>query len=188
MKPYVNILGVDPSLSNFGCVLARYHLESQQIEIVRMVLVETKPSKTKKGVRKNALDFERCVKLNHGFSFMQQTANLVIAEMPHGAKSASAMKSYGICLGILSSSKVPLIQVSAEETKIAACNDRLATKAEVIEWATKKYPEAAWIKTSTGRVVNKNEHLADAIAAIHAGIAKPRFQSVLNLIKLEENV
>lgn len=183
MSRVIRILGVDPSLSNFGCVLVDYDTLNPRYRILDMKLIETRPYKKIKGVRKNAMDLERCRLLADGFQNMTNRADAIIAEMPHGSQNARAAASYGMCLGILSICEKPLVQVTAEQVKLAACNDRVASKKEMIEWATNKCPDAPWIY-SRGKFINKNEHLADALGAIEAGLQTEEWSALETLWRL----
>ncbi len=83
------------------------------------------------------------------------------------------MASYGMCIGLLASIQVPLIQVTPAEVKLAACKSKVATKQQMINWATTNYPGANWCKRKLKGVevlTDKNEHLADALGAIYAGV------------------
>jgi|GEM_PF-3058055 len=92
--------------------------------------------------------------------------------------------SNGICLGVLASCPLPIIEVSPLEAKLATGHGKTATKADMIAWATGLYPSAPWLM-SRGRMVakNKNEHLADATAIVHAGIATAAFQSSISIMR-----
>ena len=51
-----------------------------------------------------------------------------------------------------------------------------ATKDQMIEWAVNLYPSLPWIRMKRkapepGRILGKNEHIADAIGVLHAGAA-----------------
>jgi len=95
------------------------------------------------------------------------------------------MASYGVCIGILASMKKPLIQVTPNEVKLAAVGKKTATKEQMIEWAINKYPTAPWLtRKFKGQIthVKSNEHLADATAAIHAGVKTDEFKRMLVLL------
>jgi hypothetical protein len=85
-------------------------------------------------------------------------------------------------VGVLGGCPAPLIELSPTEVKLAAIGSKTAGKEEMIEWAMGKYPYAPWIKRA-GKPVAKNEHLADAVATIHAGIKTEQFQSVLRMLR-----
>ncbi|WP_218958956.1 RuvC family protein [Salinimonas marina] len=109
--------------------------------------------------------------------------NLAFVEIPVGSQSARAMASYGICVGLLASIQIPIIQVTPAEVKIAATGSKTATKNEMIHWAVSQYSDADWLTTRRGGqdvVTNKNEHLADAVAAVHAGVKTDTFQQLLS--------
>ena len=69
------------------------------------------------------------------------------------------------------------------EVKLAGAGKKTATKEEMINWAASQYPKANWLYQKRNGVkclVNKNEHLADAVAAIHAGIQSETFKQLLS--------
>lgn len=95
------------------------------------------------------------------------------------------MASYGICVGILGSIRalgIQIIEVTATDTKKIFTGNPNATKRQMIERAFELYPEAnfPWHK---GKIPDKAEHMADAIAAIHSGVRTPMFQNLMRLLK-----
>lgn len=122
-------------------------------------------------------------------ALLVQQADIIVAEIPIGSKSASAMKSYGICCAVLGSvaGSKELVRVTPQSVKKTAGYDD-ATKDEVIEFVLNKHPE---IKVITRKVNNQKvlvkksiEHIADAVTALHAALATTSFnQKVLGLRK-----
>ena len=54
----------------------------------------------------------------------------------------------------------------------------------MINWAFDKHPDVNWItkkRKGSLRLTNANEHLADAIAVIYAGIQSDQFKQLRNL-------
>lgn len=177
----VKVLGMDPSLSNWGIVHADLDIDTLEVRVDFMKLIETEPGKIKQ-VRKNSDDISRAQML-HGEVLLAQTGSTVaFCEVPHGSQSARAMASYGICVGVLGGLRVPLIELSASEVKLAALGFKTASKEEMIEAAVAKHPDAPWIKRG-GKMTAKNEHLADALFAIYAGIQTPQFATVLHMLR-----
>lgn len=182
----LKLIGIDPSLRNFGYASALYDTDTGEVEIVELNLVESKPAdkSTKKKIRQNCLDLEDAKEQQRGMIAYASGHQLAIAEVPVGSQSARSMASYGICVGVLSSCPVPLIPVSPTEVKKAGHGASSATKEEQIEWAVTKHPEANWLRVKkTGNLLGKNEHMADAVAAIYAGIRTPEFQQAVALMK-----
>ncbi len=184
----INIIGVDPSLKNFGLVNATYDLDTSEIDINGMKL-STPPkadAATKKQVRRNSDDLRRA---HHQFTSLEaaaKSASIMIVEVPVGSQSSRAMASYGICVGILASVKIPMIQVTPTEVKLIATGTKTASKQDMIDWATSLYPNAPWLtRKSKGELVytNANEHLADAVAAIHAGIETDQFRQATAMMR-----
>lgn len=180
------LAGLDPSMSNFGMVKGKYDLDTGEFELTHLKLAETKSDSKNKSVRKNSQDLERARTLCKAMHEFTEGANLVCVEIPVGSQSARAMASYGMCIGILASLDIPLIQVTPTEVKLAATGNKTATKQEMIDWATQFFPDADWIKrTVKGKTtyVAKNEHLADALAAIGAGIETEQFAQIEAVLK-----
>lgn len=99
------------------------------------------------------------------------------------------MASYGVCVGILGTlraSGTPFFEVTPQEVKLASCGSKLATKAQMINWAITKHPEAPWEtrKLKGQTVINAGvvEHQADALAAIYAGMNTTSFKQLIPLL------
>jgi|GEM_PF-460090 len=184
----MKIAGMDPSLSNFGIAFATLDIETLKFEVDDLQLVQTEPEKDKKvrkQVRKNSEDLERARLLYKGAMEAAKNAFMVFAEVPVGSQSSRAMASYGVCVGILAgvAEALPLIQVTPTEVKLAGCGIKTATKEEMIEAMVAKHPNAPWpmkvVKGAKTPIASKCEHLADAIAAIEAGLASDEFRQTL---------
>lgn len=204
MSNTLKIIGMDPSMSNWGFAKATLNLDTMEFHVDDLVLTCTMPErdkKLKKAVRKNSEDLSRAKILHKAIQEHTQGHWLAIAEVPHGSQSARGMASYAMCIGILASCPIPLIEVTEGEVKLAGYGKKTATKEEMIEWAMKTHPEAPWrLQTSAskgkvgkgGHIVGaykagdpkaENEHLADAVAAIHAGLDTDQFHQAISLIK-----
>jgi Holliday junction resolvasome RuvABC endonuclease subunit len=95
------------------------------------------------------------------------------------------MVSYGVCVGVLGAIKalgIPIIEVTPLEVKKTFTGDKNATKDQMIQTAVELYPEANFPRCR-GKITNKAEHVADAIAAIHAGVKTPAFQNIMRIIQ-----
>ncbi len=181
----VRVCGMDPSLRNWGIAKGIYCLDSgvltiDQLRVINPVLA------TGKSVRQNSLDLESAHQLHKGALAAAEGAHGVFVEVPVGSQSARAMASYGICVGVLGalrSAGTPFFEVTPIEVKLSACGKKTATKQEMIAWAMKRHPEAPWpLYVEHGvKLVSeaKAEHMADAVAAIYAGIASNQFQQML---------
>ena len=182
----MRLAGLDPSLSNLGMAKGELLFEGslpRGFDLTHLQLAQSmSDTKTQKVVRKNSVDLERAKTLYTALHDFIADVDMVMVEIPVGSQSARAMASYGICIGILSSIQKPLIQVTPNEVKLAACSTKTATKQMMIDWATNTFPDAPWLtKKQHGEVsyVSKNEHLADALAAIVAGVQTDTFKQLL---------
>lgn len=170
----ITIAGIDPALRNVGLVKGTLDLDSGIFHLASLKLLQTETSKHKQ-VRKNSDDLERARIAYKGIQEFLVDVDLVCVEIPVGSQSARAMASYGISIGVIASIDKPLIQVTATEVKMNGAGTKLASKVEMINWATTRYPMAPWL-THGGKITQNNEHLADALAAIHAGAKTDEFK------------
>lgn len=179
----IPVLGCDPSFRNWGLARGMLDLNTGIFTDVELLLAETKPDDTKQ-VRQNSKDIARCVDITSGVIDWFKWATVVFVEVPVGSQSANGMKSYGVCVGILGAFRamgIQLIEVNPTENKLALTGCKTASKDSMIQAAHSFYPEANWLRDSKGKLLNKNEHLADAIGSIHAGVNTPAFQTILKL-------
>ena len=185
-----SVVGFDPSLRNWGIAKGvlipsqEMQLRIDWLDVIQPVLP------TGKQVRQNSVDLESAKQLCEGAWKAAQGAHAIFVEVPVGSQSARAMASYGICVGVLGAlrtSGVPFFEVTPTEVKLASAGKKTATKAEMIEWGVKQHPEAQWptyLSNGTMKISEaKAEHMADAIAAIYAGIACNSFQQMLSFMK-----
>lgn len=181
----IKLVGLDPSLRNFGVVKATYSIDHGTFVIDDMYLSKSEGD-AGKSVRKNSDDLRRA---RFSFEAMRdacQDAQIVIAEVPVGSQSARAMASYGICIGVLAACPRTLIEVTPSEVKRVMTGYTTATKEEMIEAAMRKYPEAKWLTRKLhGKTVPRadNEHLADAIGALEAGVQTQQFKGIIAAFK-----
>lgn len=186
----IPVVGFDPSLNNWGFAEATLDLDSGILSTPILSVVQPRDEKdTKKKVRKNSLDLERAEQLASGAFAAAERAKVIFVEVPVGSKSARAMASYGICLGVLGSLRakgIQLVEVTPDENKRHFTGDKTASKDLMIATALSHYPEANWPRMGkTGAIIaSKAEHMADAVAAIHAGVQTPMFQNLMRLLKV----
>jgi Holliday junction resolvasome RuvABC endonuclease subunit len=180
MGKTIKVAGIDPALRNMGIAVGHVDLETLElVRVEKLVLAKTEGDKDGKQIRKNSDDLRRARVLTQAMREHTHDAVMVFAEVPVGSQSARAMASYGLCVGVLAGCDRPLLEVTPTEVKLAGAGVKTATKSEMIEWATEKHPEAQWltVKRQGKQVfVDANEHLADAVAAIYAGIRTQEFK------------
>jgi Holliday junction resolvasome RuvABC endonuclease subunit len=176
----MKFISIDSSLRSTGVAIG--HINDGKITVDRIVLVETAKTKNKQ-VRASSDTIVRC-KQTHDFIhewINHERPMLVFAETPSGSQSSSAMKSYGATCMLIASIKPAPIEVTPMEVKVASVGTKTASKKEMIDWAHGKYPDVQWDKNKDGSLKNKNEHMADAIAIVHAGIKTDDFERVKQL-------
>ena len=184
----LQVCGQDPSLRHWGLALGTYDTDTRILVLDRVAVIEPELSKSKQ-VRQNSLDLEAANQLCRGSLDAIEGVQAVFVEVPVGSQSARAMASYGICVGILGALRAtgtPFFEVTPTEVKLAGAGNKIATKRAMIDWAMAKHPEANWplYKQKGVTMVSeaKAEHMADATAAIYAGIACNTFQQMLTMM------
>ena len=185
MSQPIPVLGMDPSLNNWGLAYGTYDPVTGGLSVKTVQVIQPEFS-TGKQVRQNSKDLERATALFQGAVEACQNARAVFVEVPVGSQSARAMASYGICAGVLGALRaqgVPFFEITPNEVKLATVGKKTASKQQIIERAVGLYPTANWpMKTKNGEqvpVASKAEHMADAIGAIEAGIQLPAFKQLL---------
>lgn len=185
----LNVIGFDPSLKNWGIACGVLDTDTLDFNLTHVECISPLTMEGK-NIRNNSKDLYRSEQLAKRAFEVVEGAQVIFAEVPIGSQSARAMASYGVCIGILSAlraNQVPFLEVTPSEVKIAAVGRKTATKKQMIDWATTKYPYANWptyTRNGETKVTESSaEHMADAVAAIHAGLASPEFQRMLPLLK-----
>ena len=185
-KRGIRIVGFDPSLRNWG-ISKGIMIPGQKPQIhIEEVDVINPELPTGKQVRQNSLDLESAKQLCSAALAAAKGAQAIFVEVPVGSQSARAMASYGICVGVLGALRatgIPFFEVTPTEVKMASVGKKTATKLDMIQWAMARHPEANWPvykqKGETKVSEAKAEHMADATAAIYAGLSCNSFQQLL---------
>lgn len=180
----LKVLGLDPSLRNWGIAAGTLCTETGKL-IIKTVQVICADVPKGKQVRQNSKDLDSAKQLMEGVLPFLEHANLIFVEVPVGSQSARAMASYGICVGVLGSIRArgtPFFEVTPIEVKKATVGSKTATKDDMIEWAMSAHPEAPWplqtIKGVQSVIKGKAEHMADATAAIRAGLLTNEYKQL----------
>lgn len=176
---------MDPSMSNWGYTVGE--LDPQEGTLTLSDVGVIKPAKiTSKQVRQNSKDLDQAEQIIRPLRELLDGADAIFVEVPVGSQSASAMKGYGICIGVLGALRAlgyAFVEVTPTDVKLNSVGSKTASKKQMIEWAVDLYPDAPWprqtIKGVTTVIASKAEHMADAVAAIHAGAITPEFQRML---------
>lgn len=187
----IRIMGIDAAFSNTGIVLASTDT-SGNIEVQELRLVHTEADKAgKKVVRKNSDDLRRAREVIDGLykAIDDHNPAFVMCEVPFGAQSARAAWALGCSLGIIAavSARVPVIQVTPKEVKDVV-DSKFPDKEQMIAWAVSKYPDANWPKRAGKVVKGQAEHMADAVAALHAGVRTDEFQRTISTLRAMRSV
>lgn len=184
----LSVVGFDPSLNNWG--IAKGTLTStvtggHVLTIDKLDIIQPTFS-TGKQVRNNSKDLDRAEQLAKGAWAAAQGADAIFVEVPHGSQSARAMASYGVCIGVLGALRtagIPFFELSEAEVKLASLGTKdKTTKQEMIRWAMNAHQEVAWPMHNGAVNASKAEHMADAVAAIHAGLENKLFRQMLSLL------
>jgi len=162
------VLGVDPATRNWGMVL----LDTSTDTIIDMITVRQEQSFNKAKYSKSSRYLDIGRKITEVFREWCSRSTVCFSELPTGSQSSRAAVCSGICLGVLSGCPIPLVGSTPIQVKKVFTGDRSASKHKMIDRAEELYPDANWNRhKKTGVIMRKDEHKADAIAAIHAGLA-----------------
>lgn len=177
-------LAIDSSLAHTGIAIGDLNPDGTfTVESIR--LLETKKTKNKQ-VRASSDTIKRC---RETYEFVQRMIRefkpaIIFVETPSGSQSASGMKSYGVTCQLIAALYPEPIEVTPDEVKVAALNSKTASKRAMINWAYEKYPDLTWIwRTVKGQrnLQDNNEHMADAIGIVHAGVQTEEFKKLNHL-------
>ncbi len=178
----IPVVGFDPSMTHWGIAEGVLDLSTGFLDKLQLDTVVTQKSKDKQ-VRTNSSDLQRAEDLASVVIPIAKRNKVIFIECPVGSQSANGMKAYGMCVGILGSIRalgVPVIEVTATESKLIFTGNKNASKQTMIDQAVSLYPEANF-PMYRGAVASNAEHVADAIAAIHAGVQTPVFKNLMRL-------
>lgn len=185
----LRVAGFDPSLNNWGMSAGHYNIATGELILDSLAITQPNPLEGKQ-VRNNSNDLHRAEQLAEGAMSFLKGINVLFVEVPVGSQSARSMASYGICVGVLGALRAQgtqFIELTPSEIKLAGPGHKSASKKEMIEWAYNTHPHLPWpIETRKGvqRIIEgKAEHMADSIAAVHAGINSTQFKQLISLYK-----
>ena len=180
----IQVAGFDPSFTNWGIAEGQLDLDTGYLENVRLEIVFTEKGKAKQ-VRTNSDDLQRCEELARKALEVGRRCKAIFVEVPVGSQNASGMKAYGVVCGILGTLRaegIQIIEVTPTEVKKTFTGNKNATKEQMIAQAVQLYPDANF-PMHRGQIASKAEHVADALAAIHAGVSTPIFQNLLRILR-----
>lgn len=183
----VRVAGLDGSLRNFGGAIMSFDTDDPKgtLKVENLFLAKTTNSKNKQ-VRASSDNLARAQSIREVVHPALEGCAAVFVEVPSGGQSYAAVLGFGIVIGLYASLPIDPIEVSPSETKLAAVGTKSASKEEIIDWAVEKFPDAEWLLTKRkGQMVpiKDNEHLADSVAIVHAGIDTPSFKNTLKLMQ-----
>ncbi|EHU2760853.1 crossover junction endodeoxyribonuclease RuvC [Acinetobacter baumannii] len=180
MNKPLKVVGMDPSLRNWGMSKTLYDPESQSLEILEFGLIQP-DIPTAKSFRQSEKDIIAAQQLFTQAYHFAKDADIVCVEVPVGSQSSRAMVSYATCtsvIGSLIAMGFQVVCVTPVDVKKVIGNPQ-ASKHEVIEWVRKLHPLAPFPTYKKGGQVliseAKAEHLCDSVVAIYAGMKKKRF-------------
>lgn len=155
---------MDPSFRNWGISCMTLSPISG-LTLHHVAVIKTLPDKSSKD-RKSVQDINSAKTLIDGVQGYLKSADVVVVEMPTGSQSASAMKSYGICVGIvgyITSLGIPIIFKTPQDVKKVVGNNQ-ASKEDVIHWVSTRHPNIL------SKFKGTAEHQADATAVVYSAL------------------
>lgn len=178
------VVGLDPAIANLGMVQAIVDGNTRKVvEITEMKLVKTVPNHVKGGI-KNHDRMRRGRELLAEIRTFCYGSMVTFSEIPEGSQSSDAAVGLALVMGVLCACPNKLIEVRPREVK-AITGFPTADKERMRQWAFGRFPDAPW-KTHNGKRTNDNEHLADALATIEAGLQLESFRRYTGLVTAAE--
>lgn len=188
------VAGLDGSLRAFGVATAWLDINTLEIEVKDLKLIETKLSTDKK-VRSSSDYLARAMTLKEGVHKQIEGCIAAFYEVPSGGQDYRSVMGFGIVIGTYAGLTIPGAEVSPGEAKLAAIGTRTGAKEDMCAWAQEAHPNAPWLRYEKngkgfkkGELTGKNEHLADAVAIIMAGIKTPSFQQTLAVLRQNQRM
>jgi Holliday junction resolvasome RuvABC endonuclease subunit len=179
----MKFVSIDSSLANTGIAIGTIE-KDKSVKAEKIFLHETKKT-TNKQVRASSDSIARG---RSTFMFLREILttwkpDFIFVETPSGSQSSAGMKSYGMTCQLIAGLEPKPIEVTPDEVKKASVGKKTASKKEMMDWAYNLFPDLEWdINKSTGQLKNKNEHMADAVAIVYAGIKTDDFVRVFEII------
>ena len=179
----MKFVSIDSSLANTGVAWGEIK-DDGTIHVLGISLHETTKTKSKQ-VRASSDTIDRCKSTHQFIKDVIGTTNpqVLFVETPSGSQNSSAMKSYGATCQLIATLSPDPIQVTPNEVKMSSVGKKTASKVDMMNWARSLYPDVQWDLNKDGSMKAKNEHMADAIAIVHAGVKTPEFNRLQNLLK-----
>lgn len=187
MTTKIRVMGVDMAFSNVGIAVCDVDLTDPKnpvIEVLDLMVIHTDSIKKRpRGMTKASDDLRRAREALQGLhtKIASWRPDVIVAEVPFGSQSARASWTLGIAIGVLAS-LTNIIEVTPRQVKTIT-GEAHADKAEMIEWAMSLHPDAPWawrkFKGNMISVASTNEHTADALACVYAGLATAEFKERL---------
>lgn len=177
----MRFIAIDSSLSNTGIAVGE--IKDGKVLVEKIMLHSTSKTKNKQ-IRASSDTITRC-RSTHRFVhdiIAKEKPKVIFIETPQGSQNSSAMKSYGATCQLIASLEPDPIEVTPTEVKFAVTGKKEASKTTIINWAIRRYHSLTW-EYHHGKPKNKMEHMADAIAIAHAGIATSDFIRLQKMLK-----
>lgn len=183
----ISVLGLDGSLANFGIAVVIIDPDEKKIIEVKDLILSTTKKSSVKSMKRADDDFARFQQHWQTLKSEATKHNIqaIFGEIPSGAQDARAAFAFGGVTAILAglSCDYTTTVVTPSEVKIASTGNKHADKEDVIAAMYKEFPHANWIKGKKPNAMsitdakglyltNANEHLADAVAVVLAGLRK----------------
>lgn len=183
MAKTLKIVGLDPSLRNWGIAIGSVPVDTGILTISDLRTVHTVKQPEGGRIRASTWDIESAFTLYDGVYDAVKDADIVCVEVPTGAQNNKGATGHGICLGVLGSlySNKYIFVTPQSVKKIIGKKD--ATKSESVAIAAQRHPEAPWPMWRGNISVEKAEHSADAIHAIYAAAQTKEFKSIIQEYK-----
>lgn len=176
------LLGIDGGFANVGYALVEYEGKPQELNVVKMGLLETKKSAKKvpesaDNVRRARLLFRKLrdeainALLDHSKNKYPYPQAICVEAMSY-PRSAATSSKLGIFWGVVAATSelmgMPVVQATPQEIKEACTGSKTASKGELRARLSMHYPSSMKAFEEAEVCASKAEHCWDALGAVVA--------------------
>lgn len=185
MSRILKVVGLDPSMSNWGVAIGYVPLDTGTMNIKELHVISPDKQKDVHKLRQSEKDLSVSRELYEELQKHLKDADVVCVELPYGSQSSRAMMNVGMCTGLLGAldKDCSFIFVTPQMSKKLVGGVVTITKREMIAWASAQHPEAPWPRHRGTITVTKAEHMADAVIAIYAASQTKQFKNLIQEYK-----
>lgn len=166
-----SVLCLDIAMRNVGVLVVRWDRNTLAYESSTVLTTDACTKEERKEHTKASLYVKDSAYLYEQLHRVVANSHigLIAGELPLGSQHANSAMCLGVCWGLMgaiiaSFNNVPYVWVTPTDVKKYMCGKKTATKEEMMDCAMCLYPESVKpFKKKNGEILNRYEHVADAV-------------------------